>query len=635
MVLLSHLKSGIREETINSLKKSIAMQDDDNALIKENFVSFCDLFKLRVKESPNAIACIFEGMSLTYGELDYRADLLAQFLKKNGVRSGEIVALCLHNSLELLIGILGILQAGGTYLPIDPTYPAGRIERMIQDAKPILVLTQENLRDKFSYDKVAMIDRLSLTERLVEREPIQPDQLAYVVYTSGSTGAPKGIMIEHKALVHAAFVYQKLHPSRLISLLAGSISFDASILVIFHTLISGGVICIPRSGIVDPEYIIRLIEEYKVNYTLCVPSFYALLLRKSKKLLSLESVDLGGENLPNEIPELHTKLAPNAFLYNLYGPSEYAVGATFAKIYDPFSKQINKITIGKSLPDTQVYILDENLKEVSVDVKGEIFIGGKGLAREYLDKKELSAEKFIWVSWPDRDPVRLYKTGDFGRFLPDGNIEFLGRIDHQVKIRGYRIELGEIEYAICQHPGVSNAVVMVQEEGGTRLVAYFSAAPHVTVDALRIYLTHLLPQHMIPSIFVPLEHFPLLPNGKLDRRALPEIKKSDVKLPQTHLEQALANIWQTVLQYETVGIYDNFFDIGGDSLSVANVQTAVQTTLNIEIPIIDLLHYPTVHQLAQHLSQKKEPSIHDLSKHQIVSEKRKAAFQRLKEQRKS
>ncbi len=616
----------------------------DNKYVKEKFVSFCDLFKLQVRKNPSAIAAIFEENTLTYEELDHQSSQLAGFLRANGVESETIVALSLRNSLDLLVGILGILKSGGAYLPIDPNYPAGRIESMIEDAEPAILLTEDSLSPKFSHlpSKIVVVNKLYPMDHISQDEFIHPDHLAYVVYTSGSTGKPKGIMIEHGALSHASLAYQKLHPNKLVSLVAGSISFDASLLVISHTLASGGIVCIPKSEVaVDPQQIIALIEKHGINYTLCVPSFYSMLLIKSQRLPSLQSVDLGGENIPNDIPGLHTEIAPNATLYNVYGPSEYAIGATFAKIYDPITKQVNRITIGKPLRNTQVYILDENLQQVSTGVKGEIFIGGEGLARGYLNKKALSTEKFIWVSLPDQESVRLYRTGDFGRILPDGNIEFLGRKDHQVKIRGYRIELGEVEYWICQHPEVSKAVVFAQEEkdGRKRLVAYFSGAPRITIDALRLYLSDLLPTHMIPSSFVKLEQFPLLSNGKIDRKALLEFpvietKEQFAQQPQSHFEQVLVDIWKTILQREGIGIHDNFFDVGGDSLGLAIMQTSIQTALGIEVPIVGLFCYPTISQLAQHLNRNEQmgmPLPHSTSKHQVISEKRKAAFQRLKE----
>jgi amino acid adenylation domain-containing protein len=605
-------------------------------IVKENFISFCELFRFQVRTNPSAIAAIFEGHSLTYEELDCRSSQLADLLRTNGVKSETVVALSLHNSLDLLVGILGIFQSGGTYLPIDPNYPAERIESILEDAKPVILLTEESLNDKLSFFpyKIVLMNKLPSMEHISQGESIQANHLAYVIYTSGSTGRPKGIMVEHGALSHAALAYRELHPNKLVSLMSGSISFDVGLLVIAHALTFGGTVCIPKNEMgVDPEQIIALIERHRVNHMLCVPSLYAMLLNKSRKLFSLYSVDLAGENMPNDIPETHAKIAPNAVLYNVYGPSEYAIGATFAKIYDPIMKQVNKISIGKPLPKTQVYILDENLQQVSTGIKGEIFIGGEGLARGYLNKEALSTEKFTWVSLPDQEPIRLYRTGDFGRFLLDGNIEFLGRIDHQVKIRGYRIELGEVEYFICQHPEVNEAVVIVQEE--KRLAAYFSTRTKEPIsEKLRIYLQNALPKYMIPSVLIQVEHWPRTSNGKIDRTALlnlgeSRLMKVSLTEPLSGLEQTLFEIWGQVLGCDLFGVDDNFFDLGGDSIQIVNIQTLLQKALDCKINISDLFQYPTISQLARHLSSGKTDEAPSLER-QELTKKQKSAFQQFR-----
>jgi polyketide synthase PksJ len=589
--------------------------------IKQNgTTNLCGLFEQQVKANPDAIAGIFQEKSITYKELDDLSSRLADFLRAEGAKAEAIVALSIHNSLHLLVAILGILRSGGVYLPIDPNYPPERIESMLENAKPLLVLTEESLLDKFSTlsCKTFLINEIPSVDRPGPMEPIQLNHLAYVVFTSGSTGKPKGILIEHKALSHAIFAHRKLHPQNLVSLVAGSISFDASIIVIALTLSSGGTVCIPKSErFVDPEQIVNLIEKHAINYTLCIPSFYSMLLNKSRPLSCLQSVDLGGENIPNTIPDLHRKLAPNAILYNMYGPSEYSVGATFAKIYDPDAKQVHKITIGKALSNTQVYILDENFQQAPVDVKGEIFIGGDGLATGYLNNETLSAEKFIHAPLEGQKAIRLYRTGDFGRFLPDGNIEFLGRIDHQVKIHGYRIEIGEIEGTICRYPEVDEAVVIVREDldGRKRMVAYFTArANHRISEKLRIHLLGALPQYMIPSTFIQVDQFSRTPNGKIDRKVLadiPEPKNSGCAIRSTTLldsplAEELLDIWKKILDCETVGIDDNFFDLGGDSISLAGVQTAIEKNLGLKIPVIELFQYPTISQLIRHFNSQKK-----------------------------
>ena len=610
---------------------------EKNKAIKDKFTSFCDLFRQQAKSNPSAIAIIFNEFSLTYEELDFRSALLANFLRANGVKSESIVALSVYNSLDLIVGILGILRSGGAYMPVDPSYPAERIKMMIEDAKPVLLLTEEGLNNKFSFapTKIVRMDNIFPGEHHSQEEIFQPNQLAYVIYTSGSTGSPKGILLDHKALSYAALAHQKLHPARLVSFMFGSISFDASLLVITHTLISGGTICIPKNDMTaDPEQIIKFIDNHAINYTLCVPSFYTMLLNKSRELPSMKSVDLAGENMTTAILDAHSKTAPNAILHNIYGPSEYAIGATFAKIYDPAFKQVNKITIGKPFPDTRVYILDENLQETPIGVKGEIFIGGPGLARGYLNKEALTAEKFIWLSLPDQDRIRLYRTGDFGRFLPDGNLEFLGRMDYQVKIRGYRVELGEIEHAISQHQKVTEAAVIVQEEPAQNkhLVAYFTTADKDDIgQELKTYLTNMLPKYMIPYAYVQLESFPYTLNRKIDRNALPSVfekRKNNVEESQSELGSALSDIWKKVLHLKVVGKDDNFFDLGGDSLTLACIQTQIEADLAIKVPITALLQYPTISQLSQHLERQKNSKI--ITIYQDLSAKKKMAFERFR-----
>lgn len=604
------------------------------------FISFCDLFKIQVSVNPRLIAATFEDTSLTYEELGFRANKLANFLKANGVGPEVIVGLCLHNSLDLLVGILGILQAGGAYMPIDPQYPVERIEAMLADAMPRLILSEEGLNHKFTLQSqnIVPINKLPETDPIFLGEAVRPDQLAYVVYTSGSTGKPKGILIEHKALTYAAQTHQNLFSANLTSLVSGSISFDASLLVIANTLISGGKVCFPKSGIaVDPEQIISLIDKEKISYTLCVPSFYSMILDKSRNMPFLKRIDLGGENIPNSIPDIHSKIAPNAVLHNVYGPSEYAVGATFAKIYDPTTKEISKITIGKPFKDTQVYILDENLEQVAVGVKGEIFIGGPGLARGYLNKEMLTKEKFLSLSLVKGNPIRVFRTGDYGRVLPDGNIEFIGRMDHQVKIRGFRVELGEIEYSICQFPGINEAVVISREESGgrMRLVAYFSALSGEDVTAkLRNYLNSILPHYMVPISFVQVKEWPRTPNGKIDRAALPKFSGSSAlsslfKKPQQGLEEKLYQVWKVVLGRDTFGVDDNFSDLGGDSLQVACMQTKLKEVLDFEVSISDLYQYPTISQLAKQLSSKGTENCL-VTNSQVVAKNQKSAFQRFK-----
>lgn len=599
-----------------------------------------ELFEKQVKKHPDEVAVIFGNDKLTYKELDKRSNQLAYFLRERGVQAETLVGFSINNCLDLIVGILGILKAGGVYLPLEPNYPYERIKYMFEDAKPSILLTESSLISKFTgfSGKVIQLDKsweeISTFSDKSLGISVQSNHLAYVIYTSGSTGKPKGIMVEHSSFAHSSLAHRKFYSGKLIGLLTSAISFDVSILIIFHLLISGGTICIPPSGsTIDAVELVNLIEINSISYILCVPSLYSMILEKSRKLSSLKIVSLAGENVPSSLAVCHSQFAPNAILYNEYGPTECAIGSTITKIYDPVTRQINKITVGKPLPNTQVHILDQNLEPVPNGAKGEIFIGGIGLARGYLNKPELTVEKFLHVSLNGQLPTRLYRTGDIGRFLPNGDLEFLGRIDHQVKIRGYRIELGEIEYIICQYPEIKATAVVLYEEN-KQLVAYFSASSQVNIQALRLYLSNLLPAYMIPSSLIQLEQFSLTPNGKIDRQALlalpePKIMSINFAEPQSELEQVILIIWKKVLKRNDIGIHDHFFEIGGDSLQVATVQTAVEDTLKLKVPIVDFFHYPTVCQLAQHLTSK-EGSLSKVASSKNHAEKRRNAFQRFK-----
>lgn len=614
-----------------------------------NIKNLCQLFEEQVEKNPGKVALLFEDAQLTYKELHQYSNALAHYLRGVGVKPEVIVGLSTESDFHLVIGILGILKAGGVYLPIDPNYPEERLRLILDDADPPVLLTQSHLAHQFTNFKNKMIfldelwagRELDHEKCLIEQSLANGEHLAYIIYTSGSTGKPKGVMVEHRSLANIIMAWVDLYHNDIKAVLLGSISFDMSIITIFHALISGGTLCLPKyKSNIDLDNIVDLIVRKEINFLLCVPSFYAILLQKAQAFPSLRYVLLAGENIPAYVPELHSRCVPQAFLYNEYGPTECTISTTEAKIYDPADHQVHQVTIGKPLPNIQVYLLDQDFQHLPVDAKGEIFIGGAGLARGYLNNEILTNEKFVKVSLPGQEgAVRLYRTGDFGRLLSNGDIEFLGRIDSQVKIRGYRIELGEIEHAISQFPGIKDVVVIVREDdlGNKRLVAYFSASAQIEIDALRNHLSDVLPKHMKPANYVQLENFPLTANGKIDRKALhvfPESKTMivDGSQPQRDIEEVLLDIWKKILQCE-VNLQDNFFDIGGDSLQVVNMQTMIKEILQHSVPIMDLFQYPTISLLAQQLrTQLKKETIFSapLSNHQDISEKRKAAFQRFK-----
>jgi len=602
------------------------------------FKNVLKLFEEQVSHSPNEVAVIFENSHLTYRELDRKSNQLARYLRQSGICAETLIGLSLSHSLNLIVGILGILKAGGVYVPIEPSYPRDRIDYMLQDAQPPLLITESSLFHQFKEfpGKIIQIDKcwemmVALSDNLLDDVTIQPEHLAYVIYTSGSTGAPKGIMMEHKSFAHGAVAHREFYQGQLTGLLSGAISFDVSLLIIFHLLLSGGTIYIPSpNSLNDAADLVALIQNTSINYILCVPSLYSMILDKSRRLPSLKIVSLTGENIPNSIVNLHPQLVPNAILYNEYGPTEYAIGTTLAKIYDPIKKEVYAINVGKPLPNTHVYILDENLCPTADGASGEIFIGGAGVAKGYLNKPELTSEKFIYSQ-----STILYRTGDFGRFLPDGNLEFLGRIDYQVKIHGNRVELGEVEHVVCQHPQVNEAVVIAREGayGDTQLAVYFTALTNEEIEEeLKIHLAKSLPRYMIPSVFFQIQSFPRTPNGKIDRHILSMLfkkKKSEVEESQSELERALSEIWKRVLNVDSVSSKDNFFEIGGDSLGIARVQTLIETNLAIKISVAELFQYPTISQLAQHLTTRETKKFDSLS-HQEIAKNKKLAFQKFK-----
>lgn len=600
------------------------------------FTNIIQLFQIRAKQYPDKIAARFADKKLSYRELDQRSNQIAKYLRKNGVQAEVVVGLSLDNGVDLILAIMGILKAGGVYLPVEPSYPKERIDFMLKDAKPVILITESSKAHQFIEfsGNIIQLDLVLAEISVCDDDPlnisIEPNHLAYIIYTSGSTGNPKGIMVEHHSLSHGAVAHQEFYEGELIGLLSSSISFDVSILIIFHLLLSGGTVCIPPSGsIVDAKSISDLIEKNSINYILCVPSLYSMLLNRFRKLPSLKIVSLTGENIPNSILILHPQLAPNAILYNEYGPTEYAIGTTIAKLYDPKEQKMYPVTIGKPLPNTHVYILDENLQPVLNTKKGEIFIGGMGVARGYINQPFLTAERFI----PFQSTF-LYRTGDFGRFLTNGNIEFLGRIDYQVKIHGNRVELGEVEHVINTYPKIDEAVVVVRENSNESkyLVAYFTALANSDIkQELKSHLANILPKYMIPSIFVQLESFSRTPNGKIDRNALPikfENNEGSSKWLQSELEQTLLEIWKQVLVLEVIGNNANFFDIGGDSLGIARVQAQIEASLGIHVPITALFQYTTVSQLAQYISQQGNTGVSIVD--QTRSDKQRAAFKRFK-----
>ncbi|HJZ24188.1 MAG TPA: AMP-binding protein [Candidatus Babeliales bacterium] len=403
-----------------------------------------------------------------------------------------------------------------------------RIKMMFEDAQPKALITRQTLKSTFGFfsKKTYLIDEMQDEYYNVELKPSNPNDLAYIMYTSGSTGKPKGILIEHEALKHAALAYKQLHPEKPVSLVCGSISFDTSLLLIVHSLILGGTICLydNKNGVdvKNPREVVDIINNYKISFILTMPFFYSKLLSEGVQLLSLRNVDLCGEKISNQLVKNHTKIAPNAFLYNAYGPTEYAMGVTAAVIYNPKTQKSSEISIGKVFSCNKLYILDSNFNEVRANEKGELFIGGPGLARGYLNHKKLNKERFLWLSSLEETPVRLYRTGDLGYYLPNGDIVFVGRDDFQLKIKGHRVELDEVEHVINECPGVKKGIVInnTHPNEGEQLITFYSLLSGFTDKELKDYLCVKLPEYMLPSKYIQMEDWPILENGKIDRKSL-------------------------------------------------------------------------------------------------------------------
>jgi amino acid adenylation domain-containing protein len=588
------------------------------------------LFEAQVERTPDAVAGVFKNERLTYRQLNQRANQLAHYLKKLGVKPEVLVGICVERSLEMVVGLLGILKAGGAYLPLDPTYPKERLTFMLSDAGVSVLLTQEKFVEHLPEHQASVVylDRdwkvISQEYRTNPDSGVQPENLAYVIYTSGSTGKPKGVMIQHQSLVNfteAASVEYGLSACDRVLQFA-SISFDAAAEEIYPCLTCGGTLVLRTDEMLRsiPTFVQKCWDLGLTVLDLPTAYWHQLTSELANTDLvlpdSLRLVIIGGEPaLLERVKTWQNYVGNRPQLVNTYGPTEATVVATIYKFSEPATtdRLWREAPIGHSIRNVQVYVLDRYLQPVPIGVPGELYIGGAGLARGYLNSPELTADKFIPNPFKRQnfDSERLYKTGDLVRYLPDGTIEYVGRIDEQVKIRGFRIEVGEIEAILSQQPEVQSAVVVAREDepGNKYLVAYIgSNQPAPSLKCLRDVLRQQLPEYMVPSAFVLLDTLPLTPNGKVNRHALPQpehhLPMAEVSgvLPQTEAERIIATVWQEILQLERVGIHDNFFNLGGHSLLLGKMQFQLQERFGQEISVIDLFKYPTIHTLANYLS---------------------------------
>ncbi|MEO6548558.1 MAG: amino acid adenylation domain-containing protein, partial [Ferruginibacter sp.] len=574
-------------------------------------------------KNPNATAVVFEGKQLSYNELNERSNQLANYLRKKGVKEQALVPICLERSFEMIIGILGILKSGAAYVPIDPAYPAERIAYMLEDTSASLILTGKesrmNLKVNESIDVVELDgdDVVAIQKESTAglRIDISPRHLAYMIYTSGSTGKPKGAMNEHRGVVNRlcwAKDYFEVTPQDSI-LQKTTFSFDVSVWELLLPLISGARLVLAKpGGHTDSIYLKEIVEKEKITVIHFVPSMLAAFLPDLGEgdCAGLKSVVCSGEALkPAQVSLLKQKL-PVAGLHNLYGPTEAAIDVTYWRMPST-EAAFGLVPIGKPIANTSIYILNEN-GLVPFGNTGEIYIGGVQVGRGYLNRSELTAEKFVPDPFSTVAGATMYKTGDLGRWLEDGNIEYLGRIDEQVKIRGYRIELGEIENVLQQSKLVQQCVVIAKEDhnGNKRLIGYVVEKGVFDKQAVIAFLHAQLPEYMVPGLWIQLDELPLTPNGKVDKKALPEPDTVELSIneyipPRNEVELIFAGIWQGVLGVSSVGINDNFFELGGDSIMTIQVASRARRS-GYTLQPKDLFLYPTIAKLSAAISNLRK-----------------------------
>ncbi|NQE37638.1 non-ribosomal peptide synthetase [Microcoleus asticus] len=627
------------------------------------------LFEAQVDRSPDAIAAVFSQnlqQQLTYLELNSKANQLAHYLQQLGVGADVLVAICMERSLEIAIAVLGVLKAGAAYVPLDPAYPQERLTFMLADTQAPVILTQSHLISELPAHQARAVcldaDWETISSHSTENpaSTVSPQNLTYTIYTSGSTGKPKGVPLPHRALVN--LIAWQLQNSTLEgaakTLQFASLSFDVSFQEMFCTWCAGGTLVFITEEIRrDAQSLLQLIDKQKIQ-RLFLPFIALQHLAEAADTYqlipkSLREVITAGEQLQvNRYIASFFQQLENCTLHNQYGPSESHVVTAYT-LAGPPGDWPALPPIGRPIANTEIYLLQKDGEPIPLGVGGELYIGGICLARGYLNRPDLTAEKFIPNPFkhneisaiesdlsllPSED--RLYKTGDLARYLPDGNIEYIGRIDGQVKIRGFRIELGEIETALAKHRAVKQAVVLAREDapGDKRLVAYIVANPEekLAIAELRPYLQGQLPDYMVPAVFVNVEAMPKTPSGKIDRRALPapdsqrQEQSQSYAAPQSELELLLAGVWSKLLKLDRIGIHDNFFEIGGNSLMTLQVAVQVRDLLAKDLPVVKLFQHPTIAQLANYLNQGQTASPSN-NKFQDRADRQKAAFKRQKQ----
>lgn len=614
--------------------------------------SFHGLFEDQAEKNPGVRAVVAHDGQFTYAELNHRSNQLAHYLQSVGVRPEMRVGIALPRSAEMIVAALAVLKAGGAYVPLDPAYPPQRFRYLAEDSGLSVLLTHRAVPEVLNPESIQIIPLESHWSRIATAPKNNPESgsnglnLAYIIYTSGSTGKPKGVMISHENAVsstQARIEYYALPPGRFLVL--SSFSFDSSVASIFWTLSTGGELWLAPEGM--QQNIVRIAELVRhggITHLLALPSLYKSLLLQStdNELQSLRTVIVAGEPCPVDLVKTHFRQLPETPLFNEYGPTEATVWSTVYRIFPEF--HANSVPIGKPISTVEAHILDTQMGLVAPpprhaqnqnprvlgapapDETGELYLGGRQLARGYLHRPDLTAEKFLPDPFAKAPGARLYRTGDLCRYGADGNVDFLGRLDQQVKVRGHRVELGEIEAALREHPQIAEAVVAGKQdqEGHQKLVAYLvPKAGQVDALTLRRFLSQSLPAYMIPATYIMLDRLPVNVNGKLDRQALPDPKSAESQnayvAPRSQTEQRLAEIWADLLGIKQVGIHDDFFDLGGDSI-LGLQMVAHANRAGIRLNVTQIVEQPTIAGLAA-TSTLAEP-LPDISNKNYVGHQR-------------
>jgi amino acid adenylation domain-containing protein len=604
------------------------MRPDGNE-ISYPFPDVCvhELFERQVARDPDAVAIVFKQRSLTYGELNQRANRVAHFLRARGIGPEILVGVCQERTPELVVALLAVWKAGGAYVPFDPSYPRERLLFMARDASVEFLLTDETCAKllPFRSDKAVRLDSdwpLFATEKTSDPgATVKSCNLAYVMYTSGSTGQPKGVMILHSGLVNYLHWAIGAHGVSGSVPVHSSIAFDSTVASLYPPLLTGGQIELISDDVGVQGLLAALRKEKFRGKLVLTPAHLELLtaqLAPNELAGIARALVIAGESLLAEKLSSWKDFAPATRLINEYGPTEATVGCCAYEVQSTDPRH-GPVPIGRPIANTQIYLLDDNLQQVPRGVAGEMYIGGAGVARGYWNRPELTKERFPDDQFSGRAGARLYKTGDLARRLPDGTLEFIGRVDDQVKVRGYRIELGEIEATLARHPGVQSCAVVAREDvpGNKQLVAYAIATEpgSLTSEDLQLFLGQRLPDFMVPSYFVILDSFPVTENGKIERKALPAPVYEDalpaggLVPPRNEIEEKLAAIWRELLKIDRIGIHDDFFDLGMHSLLAIGATARIQKSFGVDLQLQTLFQHPTIAKLAKMIAETENSDI--------------------------